>query len=332
MKIAITGGAGFIGSRLTRAYLNAGHDVLVIDNLLHGCRQDVDTRARFYQVDIRDSKLCTILQQERPDLVSHHAVQQRDNIPGEQSLADADVHVRGLLNVLESCINATVRKVIFASSGNSMYGCIDNEQLPVKEDAPLCPQHPYDISKVAGEWYVRYYTHQYGLKHTILRYADIYGETDSQHAHHALTYFIHMLSKQQRPIIRGTGNEIRDHLFIEDAIQANLCALKRGDNQTLHISAGCGCSLNQLCRMVAILLKTDLEPVHISGTLVEEHSIVLDNRRAERVLGWKPEVTMIEGIQHAIQLLHMCSEDEMGHGRPGFNNITKTGMGRLMRV
>ncbi len=302
MKIAITGGAGFIGSRLTKAYLDGGHDVLVIDNLLHGSREAIDPRVCFYQLDIRDSKLRTILQQERPDVVSHHAAQQRDDIPGEQALADADVHVRGLLNVLEGCINAEVKKVIFASSGNSLYNHIEKELLPIKESAPLCPQHPYDISKIAGEWYVRYYTHQYGLKHSILRYADVYGETDSQHAHHPLTYFIRMLSNQQRPVIRGTGDDIRDHIFVDDVIRANLCALKQGDNQTLHISTGRGCSFNQLCRMVAILFKSDFEPLHISGTLVEENSIVLDNSRAGRILGWRPQVTTSEGVQRAVQL------------------------------
>ena len=142
MKIAITGGAGCIGSRLTKAYLDEGHNVVVIDNLLHGSRQAIDPRARFYQLDIRDSKLRTILQQERPDVVSHHAAHQRDDIAEAQTLADADVHVRGLLNVLEGCVSAEVRKVIFASNGNSLYNAMEKESLPIKENAPLCPRHP----------------------------------------------------------------------------------------------------------------------------------------------------------------------------------------------
>jgi UDP-glucose 4-epimerase len=292
MKIAITGGAGCIGSRLTKAYLDDGHDVLVIDNLLHGNRQAIDPRARLYQLDIRDSKLRTILQ------------------------ADADVHVRGLLNVLEGCVSAEVRKVIFASNGNSLYNAVEKESLPIKENAPLCPRHPYDISKLAGEWYVRYYTHQYGFKHCILRYADVYGETNSQHAQHPLTYFFRMFSQQQRPVIRGAGDEIRDHIFIDDVVRANLQALKLGDNQTLHISTGRGCSLNQLCRMVAILFKSDFEPLHISGTLVEECSIVLDNSRAERVLSWQPEVEMIEGVQRALQLWLGEQEERAYKARP----------------
>lgn len=310
MKIAITGGAGFIGSHLARAYLDAGHDVLVIDNLLHGSRQAIDPRARFYATDIRDSKLRTILQQERPDIVSHHAVQHLNSMVGEKSLADADVHVRGLLNLLEGCVSAGVRKVIFASNGNSLYGHVNAEDWPVTEASPVCPRHPDDISKVAGEWYVRYYTNQFGLKHTILRYADVYGETERTHPHHPLTYFIKMFMRQQRPIIRGSGDEIRDHIAISDVVNANMRVLKSGENETLHISSGRGCSLNQLCEMVILLLKSDLTAVHISGTLAEDYSVVLDNSRALRVLGWRPEVSMIEGIQQTVG--YWCMQRETG--------------------
>jgi len=301
MKIAITGGAGFIGAHLTKAYLDAGHDVLVIDSLLHGSPRAIDPRARFYHLDIRDGKLRTILQQERPDLVSHHAAQH--GTPAEQPLADADVHVRGVLNVLDSCVHASVSKVIFASSGNTLYGQLDAEHLPLTEDAPLCPQRPCDITKVAGECYVRYYTQYYGLKHTILRYADVYGETDSTLARHPLSYFIRMLEEQRRPIIRGTGDEVRDHIFIDDVVQANLCALKRGENQTFHISSGRGYTLNRLYWMVADFLESEIEPVYLSNSLVETSSIVLDNIQAQHVLGWRPEINLPEGIRRAVERL-----------------------------
>ena len=324
MKIAITGGAGFIGSHLVRAYLDAGHDVLVIDNLVHGSQQAIDPRARFYAVDIRDSKLRTILQQERPDVVSHHAIQRSDSIAGEKSLADADVHVRGLLNVLEGCVNAGVNHVVFASNGNSLYGHVDEDDLPVPEGAALCPRQPEDISKVAGEWYVRYYTNQFGLKHTILRYADVYGETDTTRAQHPLTYFIAMLLQQQRPIIRGTGEEIRDHIFIEDVVKANMCVLKRGENQTLHISSGRGSNQNQLCDMLILLLKSELDSVHISGTLTEDYSIVMDNSRAQRILEWKPEISIMEGIQLALELLYIHKETSLLHKRIITSKVAET--------
>ncbi len=310
MKIAITGGAGFIGSHLTKAYLDAGHDVLVIDNLLHGSRRAIDPRARFYHLDIRDGKLRTLFQRERPDLVSHHAALygKQQDIPGGQPLANADVHIRGLLNVLESSVDAAVSKVIFASGGNTLYGRVKPEHLPITEDTPLCPQHPSDISTVAGEWYVRYYAHYYGLTYTILRYADVYGETDATLARHPLSYFICMLQEQRRPIIRGARDEVRDHIFIDDVVRANLRALTGGENQTLHISSGRGYTLSQLYRLVADVLRSEIEPVYISGSLVETTSIVLDNTRARHVLGWNPEVNLSAGIRQAMDLLHKQSE------------------------
>ncbi len=306
MKIAITGGAGFIGSHIARAYLDAGHDVIVIDNLFHGSRAAVDARARFYQLDIRDEKLRTVLQQERPDIVSHHAVQfYTMNTPiNEHSLADADVHVRGLINVLEACLAAQVHKFIFASGGNSLYGRIDIEQLPLTEAAPLCPQRPQDISKVAGEWYVRYYSQTYNMQHTILRYADVYGETNMGYAHHPLSHFVQMISDGRHPVLRGACHVLRDHVFIDDVVRANLCALTRGANETVHISAGHGCTLHQLYRVAAILLESKVEPAYLpSGTLVEPTSIVLDNTRAQQVLGWSPEINMVQGVQRAVAML-----------------------------
>jgi UDP-glucose 4-epimerase len=307
MKIAITGGAGFIGSHLTKAYLDAGHDVLVIDSLAHSAREAVDARARFYRLDIRDSKLQELLRLERPDIVSHHAAQcvQHEMLLDEQSMNDADVHVRGLLNVLDSCVAASVGKIIFASGGNSMYGRIQSfdQEAPnlLQENAPLCPQRPYDISKVAGEWYVRYYTRQHGLTSTIFRYADVYGETDTRFAQHPLSYFVEMLSAGRRPIIRGAADELRDHIFIDDVVRANLCALERGANQTFHISSAQGNTIKQFYNEVAYALRTEFEPAYISTSLVEPSSTVLDNTLARRVLGWSPEIEFTEGVRLTVE-------------------------------
>lgn len=310
MKIAITGGAGFIGSRLARAYLDAGHIVIVIDNLANGSRQAVDPRARFYCVDIRDRKLQTILQQERPDIVSHHVVQRTTSVWDAPPLVDADMHIRGLLNVLDGCVNASVSKFIFASGGNALYGKVDPEQYLVKECAPLCPQRPCDICKVAGEWYVRYYTRHYGLTHTILRYADVYGETDSMLGQHPLTYFTTMLLENRRPVIRGTATERHDHIFIDDVVRANVCTLKRGKNQTLHISSGQGYDIMQFYCAVAQLLSSDLLPLQMSDSYAEPVSVVLDNTLARQVLGWRPEINFAEGVRRAVELLRSSLDQQ----------------------
>jgi UDP-glucose 4-epimerase len=305
MKIAITGGAGYIGAYLTRAYLDAGHDVLVIDNLSRGRRQAVDTRARFYQLDIRDGELRTLLQRERPDVVSHHVAFSQQEFPFEQVLADADVHIRGTLNVLECCIHASVKKILFASGGNGLYGNAASEDLPLTEDTLLRPRQPINISAVAGEWYVRHYSHYYGLKHTILRYADVYGELDRAYmtpSAHPVNYFTSMLAERRRPVIRGSGAETRDHIFIEDVVRANLCALKQGENQTFHISSGIGHTLNQLYKIVVNVMESQIQPLYLSGPLAAP-SIILDNTRARQLLNWQPTVSPEEGIQRMVALL-----------------------------
>ena len=317
MKIAIIGGAGFVGSHLVGAFVNAGHDVFVVDSLAHGAREAVDRRARFYHLDVRDGKLQAILQTERPDIVSYHVVQRERTLPWQGLLIDADVHIRGLLNVLDACVQAQVAKLIFASSGNSLYrrsalheAC---DLVPVSEEMEVCPLHPQDISTVAGEWYVRYYTRQYGLPHLILRYADIYGEVDPARAWHPLTSFVAHLLQQQRPAIRGTDRDVRDHIFIDDVISANFCALERGRNETLHISSGQGYTLREFYHVATRLLRSEITPAYISASQAEPGGVILDNRRARQVLRWQPEVDLIGGVSMAVERLGgLCSEVHTG--------------------
>ncbi|MBE3561646.1 MAG: NAD-dependent epimerase/dehydratase family protein [Ktedonobacteraceae bacterium] len=314
MKIAISGGAGFIGTALVRACLDAGHDVLVIDNLSSGTQESIDPRARFYHIDIRDEKLRTLLQNEHPDIVSYHVSPPQTSMPAEHLLTDADVHIRGLLNILDGCVNASVHKFIFASDGNDLYGHVTAAHLPLSEETPLCPHSSQAIGKAAGEWYVRYYTRRYGLKHTILRYADVYGKTPSKHTPlpllplHPLDYFIEALRQRQAPVIRGSGEAVRDHIFIEDVVSANLAALHLGENATLHISSGCGYSLNQLYHQVARSMGSKSRPLYLASASAEPASIILANTRAQQILGWQPAVSLSEGIERILR--RSCQPDQ----------------------
>jgi UDP-glucose 4-epimerase len=306
------GGAGFVGSHLTGAFLDAGHDVLVIDNLSHGLRDDVDGRARFYQVDIRDAQVQHILRQERPDVVSYHVAPRTSAFPGASPLIDADVEVRGLLNVLDGCVNASVARFIYASNGSTLYkpvsiaASVRSGLHIAREDTPVCPQHPGDICKLTGEWYVRHFSQAHGIEHIILRYAHIYGETRREQAQHPITHFIDMLARGQRPAMRGPAREVRDHIHIDDVVQANLRALERGRNCTLHISTGKGSTLDQLCKAVAAQLSSDLLPVSLVSTRIEPTALVLDNTLARQQLDWQPHIDLAEGVKRAVEAL--CGE------------------------
>ena len=312
MKIAIMGGAGFVGSHLTRAYLDAGHDVLVIDNLAHGLREDVDRRARFYHVDIRDARVQKILQLERPDVVSYHVAPRTAAFPRTSLLSDADVQLRGLLNVLDGCVNASVARFIYASNGSTLYQPIPltastRATLHIaKEDTPVYPRYSDDICKLTAEWYVRYFSQEHGLEHIILRYAHIYGETRREPAQHPITYFIDMLARGQRPVMRDPARDVRDHIHIDDVARANLCILERGRNCTLHISAGKGYALDQLFKAVARYLSSDLLPISIASANIRPTALVLDNTLACQQLDWQPRVELAEGIKRAVETL--CGE------------------------
>jgi UDP-glucose 4-epimerase len=145
-----------------------------------------------------------------------------------------------------------------------------------------------------------------------LRYADVYGEIDPAFIQHPLSYFVQELTAHRRPILRGANHILRDHVFIDDVARANLLALTKGDNATMHISAGHGCTNYQLFRVAAILLESQLEPVYIgSETLVEPTSIVLSNARAQRLLGWSPEVNMVQGVQRSVSMMHAVLQENM---------------------
>ena len=309
LRIAIIGGAGLLGTHLTKAYLDAGHDVLVIDTACTELPNMLATRARYYQIDARETRLRHILQQERPDIVSYHVAQRtHSDVPGvEHTIPDADVHIRGLLNTLESCVAASVRKIIFASGGNELFRglCPANARpLRFKENAPLCPRRPRDISKVAGEWYVRYYTRQYGLTHTILRYADVYAASVSGSEPHPLNAMIQALRHGQRPVVREAIDEVRDAIHLDDVVRANLCVLERGENQTLHIGSGEGHTLRELYALVADILQCEFEPLSLSSPLEEPSSMILDNTLASRVLGWQPEVDLVNGVRRIVERVY----------------------------
>ncbi len=224
MKILVTGGAGFIGSNLVDGFLAAGHEVVVVDNLSSGKRQNLNAGARFYELDIGDPGLGEVFARERFDLVNHHAAQidVRHSVTDPQS--DARTNILGLLNIMENCRRHGVRGVVFASSGGVVYG--EPSRLPATETFPKGPLSPYGVSKLASEFYLCYYAQVMGIPYVTLRYGNVYGPRQDPHGEAGVVaIFGEKLLRGETPVIYGDGEQLRDYVFVGDVVRANLLAI-----------------------------------------------------------------------------------------------------------
>lgn len=241
MKILVTGGAGFIGSNVVDAYLNAGHEVVVMDNLFSGKWENLNPGARFYLMDIRNPEVAEVFAREKFDLVNHHAAQMSVPASVEDPLFDADVNVKGLVNLLEVSRQHGVRKVIFISSGGAVYG--EAEEFPTSENYPVQPLSPYAITKSVSEQYLAFYRYQYGIDYTVLRYANVYGPRQIPHGEAGVVaVFMDRLLKGKTCTVYRYPEEprgmTRDYCYVKDIVRANLLALDRGSVEVFNIGTG----------------------------------------------------------------------------------------------
>ena len=302
MKILVTGGAGFIGSHVVDAYITAGHEVAVLDDLSTGREANVNRAAPLHRVDIRDlAQVQNVVSSFKPDLVNHHAAQ--SEVP--KSVADpgydAQVNVVGGLNVLSACVDNSVGKVIFSSTGGALYG--EPDVVPADEDHPLRPLSPYGTSKLAFEQYLGTFQRTFGLRFTVLRYANIYGARQDFHAEEGrvVAIFASHMIEGKSVTIDGDGNQSRDMLHVGDVAIANIAALDKGDGGTFHISTGVPVTINDLFRKLALLTEYKMEPRFGPPRTGDVYRIALDNTRAKEQLGWAPRISLEDGLQLTVE-------------------------------
>jgi len=299
MKVLITGGAGFIGSHVADAFLKAGHEVVVLDNLSSGKRENLPAQARLYLMDLGARELAEVFAAERPDIVDHHAAQISVTASARDPLEDARTNVLGMLNLLEACWSLPVKKFIFASTGGAIYG--DTDRLPTPEDHPPQPLSPYGIHKWLGEQYLRYYAHQHGLSYTVLRYANVYGPRQNPDGEAGVvSIFFSRLLKRETPTLfayEGEGHGmVRDYVYVEDVARANLEAAGKGTGETVNIGTGVGTTTEALYRAITGQFPGAPEPRREPARPGDLRRSLLDVRKAERLLGWKPRVALSEGL------------------------------------
>lgn len=296
MKIIVTGGAGFVGSHIVDAYVTAGHQVIVVDNLSTGQAAHVHPGARLVEMDINDPGLFELFQKEKPDLVNHHAANASVARSVREPLFDAGENVLGTLNILEGARRAGVGKVIYISSGGAMYGAV--EYLPMDEKHPAGPVSPYALSKHTGERYVQLYGQVYGLRWTSLRYANVYGPRQDPYGEAGvISIFCQNLLDGIAPEIQWDGEQTRDFVYVDDCAHANLLALEGGDGQAYNVGTGAGTSINTLFNTLVGIAGRELAPRRGPRRPGDARHSYLDCSKIERELGWRATVGLREGLE-----------------------------------
>jgi UDP-glucose 4-epimerase len=300
MKILVTGGAGFIGSHVVDAYVAAGHDVAIVDDLSTGKRENVNPRARLYTLDLRDVELSKVLAEVKPDVVSHHAAKASVRESMVEPVLYADVNISGGVKLLELCRQYRVKKFVYASTGGALYG--DPQYLPADEAHPIGPLDPYGVSKAALEYYLPIYHKQHGLAFTTLRYANVYGPRQDPYGEAGVVaIFSRRMLVSEQAVINGSGEQERDFVYVGDVAQANVLALDKGDGGTYNIGMGAGTSINELFARLKAITSYPLADVHGPAKAGEVSKVYLKADRARRELGWTPAVDLDTGLRLTVE-------------------------------
>ncbi len=300
MKILLTGGAGFIGSNVAEGYIQKGHHVVVIDDLSRGKEENVPQGVTFYKTSIGSADIEKIFQREKPDIVNHHAAQIDVRKSVENPSLDAKTNILDSLNLLQMSVKYGVKKIIYASTGGAIYG--EPRYTPVDENHPINPISPYGVSKYAFEKYLEIYHKLYGIKYTILRYANVYGPKQDPYGEAGVVaIFSKALLKGERCKIYGDGNQTRDYIFVEDVVEGNILSLTKGDGEILNLGTATETSVNELFQMMKSIISSSQDPEYLPIRPGEITRISLSWKKAEKVLGWKPKTSLKEGLKKVVE-------------------------------
>lgn len=299
MKTLITGGAGFIGSHLVDKLIQKGNKVIVIDNLSTGKKENLNPKVKFYKIDICSPKISQIFKIEQPEIVFHFAAQISVKKSIEDPIEDAKINILGTLNVLENCKKYKVKKIIFASS-IGVYG--ESKNLPVKENHSLNPLTPYPIAKLTIEKYLNYYKNQ-GLDFVSLRYANIYGPRQNSEMGEGgvVAIFINKILKEEKPIIFGSGNQTRDFLYVDNAVEAAILAIKAKPGSIYNVGSNKETSIKNLLKIISKILNKKIEPIFQPFQQGEVIRSRVDYSKIKKELGWQPKYNLEKGLRKTIE-------------------------------
>jgi len=305
MKILVTGGAGFIGSHLTDKLIEKDHQVVVIDNLSTGKKENLNPKAKFYEVDICDSKISQIFQEEKPEIIFHFAAQIDVRKSVENPIENAQTNILGTLNLLENCCDISVKKFVFASTGGAIYG--DTNVIPTPENHSENPESPYGICKLTVEKYLNFYKKTFGLDYTALRLANVYGPRQNFKGEAGvIAIFCDKMLKNEQTIINGEGEQTRDFIYVDDVVEAALLAVS-GEQfpgsfvPVYNIGTAKEISINEIFRKIKELTNSNCKEIHGPAKLGEQKRSCLDYSKAKRELNWQPKYSLEQGLKKTIK-------------------------------
>ena len=298
MEVLVTGGAGFIGSNIVDGLIEAGHQVIVVDNLSTGKKENLNEQAEFYNLDLEDQELKEIFRENEISHVIHHAAQIDVQHSIKDPLFDAQNNILSTINLLECCRAYNVKKIIYASSA-AVYG--EPDYLPVDEDHPIKAMSPYGISKHTPEHYIKMYSELYNLKYTIFRYANVYGpRQDPKGEGGVVSIFVDKMLAEERPVIFGDGQQTRDFVHVYDIVKANLLALDNGDNILVNISTQNRDSVNDLVDHLNQILPYEIKAIYQEARKGDILHSSLANGKAKEQLGWTPGYDFKDGLKQTV--------------------------------
>ncbi len=304
MKAIVTGGAGFIGSHIVDALIEKGIDVFIIDNLSSGNKKNINSRAKFTKVDINDKSIFGIFEKIKPYALFHLAAQ----IDVRRSVADpaedARINILGAIQLLEASKQVGLKKIIFSSSGGTIYG--DTENIPTPETHTARPISPYGIAKLTCEHYLHYYKEVFGIDYVALRYANVYGpRQNSQGEAGVVAIFCNKMIHGEPPVIYGDGKQTRDYTYVADIVEANILALEKDFVGSCNISTGIETDVNTIAQYIKASTGYEGEIINTSAKAGEVQRSCLDYSLAKKVLGWEPRVSLKDGLRKTVEWFKM---------------------------
>jgi nucleoside-diphosphate-sugar epimerase len=302
-RYLITGGAGFIGSNLARKLLSLGEEVVVLDDLSTGKREnleDIKDRVKFIVGDICDiAKVREAM--EGIDYVFHQAAVVSVPRSIDEPVRTNEVNVDGTLNCLLAARDVKAKRFVYAAS-SSAYG--DSPKLPKHEEMTPRPLSPYGVSKLVGEMYCRVFYEVYGLPTVSLRYFNIFGPYQDPHSQYAavVPIFITRLLKGESPVVYGDGDQSRDFTYIDNAVEANLLATRsdKADGKIVNVACGAKYTLNELAENLKRLTGSDIDPTYAEPRAGDIKHSLGDISRASELLGYNPKVSFEEGLERTV--------------------------------